>query len=417
MNHSKSDINQHKRSRQSSPSPNASHAKHDPQAPIPSQLREGMIHMKNNYQTIPIPEKLKSQVESAIRQAKQDLSATPIVPADPTRHKKNLRISSWIKGISAGAAAALLALAILANTSTSIAHAMEQIPFLGAIVNIVTFREYGSHVNQMDANLKIPKAQVTDSNGSVLEDSTKEINDKIQSYTDKIIAAYEEDVKASGGKGMKSVDLDYEIATDNDRLFSLRFYKTLTMASAAQSEKIYHIDKETGDMVTLKDLFQDGTNYKELISKNIKEQMRAQMKADTSIQYYIADAPSKRQKTAGGQPEKDTPDSTIYYSDSDPLNSKWDFSKDFPAAPLEDGATEEASPSKESGSSGEACEENAIGNGFQEITDEVNFYVNESGKLVIVFDEYEVAPGYMGAVSFEIPTGILTDIIRDGFIK
>ena len=98
MNHSKSDINQHKRSRQSSPSPNASHAKHDPQAPIPSQLREGMIHMKNNYQTIPIPENLKSQVESAIRQAKQDLSATPIVPADPTRHKKTCAFPPGLKG-------------------------------------------------------------------------------------------------------------------------------------------------------------------------------------------------------------------------------------------------------------------------------------------------------------------------------
>lgn len=33
---------------------------------------------------------------------------------------------------------------------------------------------------------------------------------------------------------------------------------------------------------------------------------------------------------------------------------------------------------------------------FQSITEQTNFYFNESGELVIVFDEYEVAPGYMG---------------------
>lgn len=43
--------------------------------------------------------------------------------------------------------------------------------------------------------------------------------------------------------------------------------------------------------------------------------------------------------------------------------------------------------------------------------------LNASGKLVIVFDEYEVAPGYMGAVSFEIPTEILKDILKEGYLK
>lgn len=43
---------------------------------------------------------------------------------------------------------------------------------------------------------------------------------------------------------------------------------------------------------------------------------------------------------------------------------------------------------------------------FQKLTGEENFYFNEKGNLVIVFGEYEVAPGYMGVVSFEIPDEI-----------
>ena len=39
---------------------------------------------------------------------------------------------------------------------------------------------------------------------------------------------------------------------------------------------------------------------------------------------------------------------------------------------------------------------------FTEITGDENFYINESGNIVICFDKYDVAPGYMGLVSFEI---------------
>lgn len=44
--------------------------------------------------------------------------------------------------------------------------------------------------------------------------------------------------------------------------------------------------------------------------------------------------------------------------------------------------------------------------GFTGLTGEENFYLNEAGELVIVFGEYEVAPGYMGTVSFTIPADV-----------
>lgn len=44
--------------------------------------------------------------------------------------------------------------------------------------------------------------------------------------------------------------------------------------------------------------------------------------------------------------------------------------------------------------------------GFTGLTGDENFYLNEAGELVIVFGEYEVAPGYMGTVSFIIPKDV-----------
>ena len=41
--------------------------------------------------------------------------------------------------------------------------------------------------------------------------------------------------------------------------------------------------------------------------------------------------------------------------------------------------------------------------GFEGIENEYqNFYINEDGKVVIVFEKYEIAPGYMGIQEFEI---------------
>lgn len=47
---------------------------------------------------------------------------------------------------------------------------------------------------------------------------------------------------------------------------------------------------------------------------------------------------------------------------------------------------------------------------FKTITDETAFYLNESGNVVICFNEGDVAPMYMGTVEFEIPAEVLEDI-------
>ena len=49
--------------------------------------------------------------------------------------------------------------------------------------------------------------------------------------------------------------------------------------------------------------------------------------------------------------------------------------------------------------------------GFQTIDEHQQFYINEDHQLVIVFDEYAVAPGCMGVVEFTIPTKAIADLL------
>jgi hypothetical protein len=55
---------------------------------------------------------------------------------------------------------------------------------------------------------------------------------------------------------------------------------------------------------------------------------------------------------------------------------------------------------------------------FEKISDTQTFYINNDNKLVIVFDEYAIAPGYMGPAEFVIPTDEINNIlVSDVYIK
>ncbi|NLG27471.1 MAG: DUF3298 domain-containing protein [Chloroflexi bacterium] len=55
---------------------------------------------------------------------------------------------------------------------------------------------------------------------------------------------------------------------------------------------------------------------------------------------------------------------------------------------------------------------------FSQIKPDQSFYINAEHKLVIVFNEYEVAPGAMGVVEFIIPTEVLADaLVGHGYIQ
>ncbi len=271
--------------------------------------------MKKAYETCPVPPEALNRVTAGIAKAKREQ-----------------RIVKFFKSAGTAVAAACLGLVILTNSSANIANAMEKIPVIGAIANVVTFRNYSDKSGNFEADVDVP--QVADG----LEQKDNAANKTIQEYADKLIAMYEKDLRASEGEGNYTLKSSYEVVYEDEKLLSIRINSLVIMAGGNEFVKIFHIDKQTGNLVTLTDILKDGENGQKSISKYIKKQMKEQMKKDENVTYFIR-------------------------SKEDPY-------------------------------------------GFDSISDETNFYFNKKGEIVVVFDEYEVAPGYMGVVEFTIPKNI-----------
>ena len=56
-----------------------------------------------------------------------------------------------------------------------------------------------------------------------------------------------------------------------------------------------------------------------------------------------------------------------------------------------------------------------IGEEFATVSANDNFYWNENGDLVIIFDKYEVGPGSMGTPEFVIDKGVIRDLLKSEF--
>ena len=250
------------------------------------------------------------------------------------------------------AAAVVAAFVILPNTSAGVAHAMEQIPVIGKLVEVVTFRNYQYEDERNQADIEVPEIvpqSVTDTVAEEsatgvqenLQKSADEINAEIQKISDQFVKEFEENLQTEGG--YQDVIVKSEVVSTTQDYFTLKLICYQGAGSGAEWNYYYTIDLNTGERLQLKELFYEGADYITPISENIKEQMKEQMAADENKIYWL----------------------------------------DGPGVP---------------------------GWNFEHITDETAFYLNENGNIVISFNEGDVAPMYMGVVTFEIPDEVVRDI-------
>lgn len=146
-------------------------------------------------------------------------------------------------------------------------------------------------------------------------------------------------------EGYVSADVSYEVLRDDDKMLSVRFWGTINVGGSVDYSRCFIYDKQSKEILELKSLFMEDSNYIGIISDEILRQMTEQ-NAEGKANYFIP----------GG-----------IWSDDE-------------------------------------C--------FKEISVEQNFYIDEQSRLVIVFDEYEVAPGSMGMPEFVIDTGLLENILK-----
>ena len=259
-------------------------------------------------------------------------------------HQKN-RKKKWGKVIAGAVAAAAAFVILLPNLSMSVAHAWEKLPVLSTIVKVVVWRDYHVEEGRYEADVSVPKVTVEPEDGAdeavkeQLKQSADQINASVKEMTDQIIAEFEAGLENDPEMyGADSIHVGHEVVTDNDRYFSMKVWVLEVMGSGYEQDHYYTIDRSTGKILTLADLFADDS-YIETISEEIKRQMAEQMAADENVYYWLND--------------QDVPE--------------WNF---------------------------------------KQIPEDQSFYISNDGTLVICFNEGDVAPMYMGCVSFEMPKTI-----------
>jgi hypothetical protein len=170
------------------------------------------------------------------------------------------------------------------------------------------------------------------------------MNDQMEDYIAKVEEEfyYYFSIKYNG---YVASDTGYSILRNDERLLSIRLYTTINMGGSGEYSRCFTLDKTSGKVLKLADLFAEQSDYIGVISRDILRQMEEQVAAGEA-DYFIP----------GGI---------------------W---------------------------SEEEC--------FKAIDADQNFYIDKDGKLIILFDEYEVAPGSMGAPQFTVEPEILQTILR-----
>ena len=310
-----------------------------------------MFDLKEEYSNKEMSEDQINAMKTAIEKAKRD-------------SEKNRNVVVFQR-VMATAAAFLMAFIILPNTSGSVAYAMSQIPVLGRLVEVVTFRDYQYEDERNSAKVEVPELAVAEEEipeetvvtkgvaGEALieEDAVKEkkenlqksmeeINAEIRTITEPFIEEFKTNLENE--EGYQDLIVESEVINSTSEYFTLKLICYTASASGAEWNYYYTIDLNTGERILLEDIFAEGADYVTLISENIKVQMEEQMAADENVHYWLHD-------------------------EMEEFN-------------------------------------------FTKIAEDQSFYLTENGEVVICFNEGDVAPMYMGVVEFVIPQEVIGDI-------
>ena len=260
---------------------------------------------------IPVPESVHQRTEML-------LDSLPEKEAKP---KLRILHTTTRRFISTAACILFVMLVLLPNLSVTYAHAMENIPIIGDLVEIFTIRNYFYSDDRHELDAEVP--EVNDPSNEQVSDL---INKDVNELTSAVIQKFYDDLEISHDTGYGSIYIDYETVTNTDEWFTLKLTVSEVQASSNTYFKFYHIDRTNGTYVTFGDLI-DSEDFG-AIEQIIRAQMEAEMAADPDVVYWTEDT--------------------------------------------------------------------KLGQSITALTADQNFYFDDTGNLVIVYNKYEVGPGSMG---------------------
>lgn len=289
-----------------------------------------LSQLKDEYHKMPIPKELEQVVQKAIEDGK--------------KKQQRSRLMMGRKIVATAAAAVVVFIGGI-NVSPTMASVIADVPGMKNIVEVLTFRDYQYDDGWHQANIEVPAISGLEESGLGQALNQKYLEENKKLYED--FMADVEEMKALGD-GHLGVDSGYEIKTDNERLLAIGRYVVNTVGSSSTVFKYDTIDKVDQVLITLPSLFKDDS-YVQVISDYIVNEMKAKMKADSNLMYWVVTDENKGEEN--------------YFEP------------------------------------------------FTQINPEQSFYINSDYKLVISFDKYEVGPGVMGIQEFVIPTEVIADLL------
>ncbi len=235
--------------------------------------------MKERYDEIVIPEELNIRVQQEIMKSQRQ-------QAEKNSIRQRYRLKKVIHGMEAAAAVCILFIVAL-NTNSVFAKEVAQLPIIGGLAQILTFRSYETEKDDIAVSVEIPTIEmITEDTGITVEKINQEILEQCNQYAKEAVMRAEEYRTAfleTGGtleewkKHNIKITVNYEIKQQNNEYLSFVVRGTENWTNAYNKSKYYNLDLSTGKFVTLKDML-DG-DYIELVNKNIREQIAERQSA------------------------------------------------------------------------------------------------------------------------------------------
>lgn len=216
---------------------------------------------KFEYNNIEIPDNLETVVRDAIEEG--------------LYNQKPSGRMAVLKRVACAAAVCMFCLTALVNVSPAFAAAAYDIPVVGDLCRIITFREYHFEDEIKYVDVEIP--EISNTGKTELE---QRVNLEIQNVINALVEENNKRAKdyydafvATGGKPEDyipvGITIGYEIKCNNQDYVSFTIFQHETKYSAYNYVYYYNIDMETGREITLRDWL--GNDYKEIASDSIEK--------------------------------------------------------------------------------------------------------------------------------------------------
>lgn len=231
-------------------------------------------NMKEEYDRISIPDELHVRIEQEIQKSRmqQEMKGGTC---------RRYHFKKAVRSMEAAAAAVCILFTAALNTNAVFAKEAAQLPVIGGLARVLTFRSYETEKNDIAVSVEIPGIDMIEKDTGITADAVnQEILDLCSQYADAAVLRAEEYRTAfleTGGTPEEwaehhiKITVDYEIRQQNDNYLSFVVRGTENWTAAYSESNYYNLDLNTGKLITLKDLL--GADYMELANESIRKQI------------------------------------------------------------------------------------------------------------------------------------------------